>query len=85
MRFEYPFWWNNLVSALDSLSLMGYSAEEPQIKRALHWLVEHQEASGLWRVSYVRPDAPEKTTAKVQEMKRWVTLAICRIFHRLYQ
>jgi hypothetical protein len=85
VRFEYPFWWNNLVSALDSLSLMGYSAEELQIKRALHWLVEHQEASGLWRVSYVRPDAPEKTTTKVQEMKRWVTLAICRIFHRLYQ
>jgi hypothetical protein len=83
VRFEYPFWWNHLVAALDSLSRMGYPAEDGQIQAGLQWLVEHQEASGLWRVSYVRPELPEKTTAKVQEMKRWVTLAICRIFSRL--
>ena len=23
VRFQYPFWWNNLVSALDSISLIG--------------------------------------------------------------
>ena len=83
LRFEYPFWWNNLVSALDSLSRMGYSPEDRQIQAALVWLIEHQEASGLWRVSYARPGEREKTTPKVQEMKRWVTLAICRIFKRI--
>jgi len=25
VRFEYPFWWNHLVSALDSVSLIGLS------------------------------------------------------------
>ena len=83
VRFEYPFWWNNLVSALDLLSRMGYSSEDGQIQAALAWLIEHQEASGLWRVSYARPGESEKTTPKVQEMKRWVTLAICRIFKRI--
>jgi hypothetical protein len=82
VRFEYPFWWNNLVSALDSLSRMGYSSRDVQIQAALRWLVEHQEASGLWRLSHTKPAEAEKTTAKVQDMKRWVTLAICRIFDR---
>jgi hypothetical protein len=62
VRFEYPFWWNHLVSALDSLAWMGYSAKDEQIQNALRWLSEHQEASGLWRVSYARPDEVEKTT-----------------------
>ncbi len=82
LRFEYPFWWNNLVSALDLLSRMGYSPEDRQIQAALVWLIEHQEASGLWRVSYARPDEREKESKKVQEMKRWVSLAICRVFDR---
>ena len=84
VRFEYPFWWNHLVAALDSLSRMDYPASDVQIQSALRWLIEHQEASGLWRVSYVKPDEREKETKKVQDMKRWITLAICRVFTRFY-
>ncbi len=82
VRFEYPFWWNNLVAALDSLSLMGLSKEDPQIRQALAWLAAHQEGNGLWRVSYAQ--AQERETAKVREMRPWVSLAICRVFRRLY-
>lgn len=82
VRFEYPFWWNDLVSALDSRARIGYSSEDGQIQAALRWLSEHQESSGLWRVSYARPNEREKQSKKVQEMKRWVTLAICRVFDR---
>jgi hypothetical protein len=85
VRFEYPFWWNNLVTALDSLSLIGLSAEDEQIRRAAEWLVDHQQQDGLWRVSYVKPEAQEKQTAKVGEMRLWITLAICRVFSRLYR
>jgi hypothetical protein len=84
LRFEYPFWWNNLVAALDSLSRIGLSQEDEQIRQALDWLREHQEASGLWKVSYARPDEVEKDTEKVQTMKLWVSLAICRVFCRFY-
>jgi hypothetical protein len=84
VRFEYPFWWNNLVPALDSLALIGLSNDDEQIKRALGWLVEHQEASGLWKVSYAKPDEPEKDTVRVRKMKRWVSLAICRVLCRFY-
>ena len=80
IRFEYPFWWNNLVSALDSISLIGASKEDDDIQRALMWFVDHQCEDGLWKVSYVK--GKEKDTAKAREMKLWVTLAICRIFKR---
>jgi hypothetical protein len=81
MRFEYPFWWNNLVAALDSLSLIEVSEIDPQIRRALDWFVNKQEETGLWRVTYAK--ALKKETAKILEMQLWVSLAICRIFKRL--
>jgi hypothetical protein len=82
VRFEYPFWWNNLVSALDSLSHLGLPAEDGQIKLALDWLAEHQPSDGLWKLTYARPDPRESKKAKA--MKPWVTLAICRLFKRFY-
>jgi hypothetical protein len=82
VRFEYPFWWNSLISALDSLSLMGLPKDDVQIQKGLAWLAEHQQENGLWRVSYAR--AQERETTKVLEMRPWVTLAICRILKRLY-
>jgi len=82
VRFEYPFWWNNLVAALDSLSRMGLSREDDQMRQALNWLTDHQEETGLWRTSYVKMQEPEP--ARAHETRLWVTLAICRIFRRLY-
>jgi hypothetical protein len=84
VRFEYPFWWNNLVAALDSLSLIGLSIDDEQMKQAVNWFIDHQEQSGLWKVSYTKPEEMEKETAKTRERKRWVSLAICRVFRRLY-
>ncbi|MAT41399.1 MAG: hypothetical protein CL609_03585 [Anaerolineaceae bacterium] len=81
VRFEYPFWWNNLVAALDSISLIGVSQDDQQIQQALKWLIDHQEPNGLWKVTYAK--AQEKDTAKNREMQLWITLAICRIFKRL--
>jgi hypothetical protein len=85
VRFEYPFWWNNLVAALDSLSLMGLSREDEQIAQALQWFIDHQEDNGLWRVSYVEAKEKQHQTAKGPGMQLWISLAICRIFRRLYE
>jgi len=83
VRFDYPFWWPNLVAALDSLSLVGLSSNDEQIRQALEWLVDHQEENGLWKVSYARPNEKEKETVKARETKLWVSLAICRVFRRM--
>ena len=88
LRFEYPFWWNNLLAAMDSISRIGLPKddlliEDDQIARALDWFRDHQEASGLWKVSYANPEEQEKGNPKTQSMKRWVSLAICRVFKRI--
>lgn len=82
VRFEYPFWWNHLVSALDSISLIGISKDDEQVALGLNWLAEHQEADGLWRVTYAKSHNEEKETPKTRQMKFWITLAICRVFKR---
>jgi hypothetical protein len=82
VRFEYPFWWNQLVAALNSVSLIGLSPDNEPIAQALNWLIDQQQSDGLWRVSYVEPHAKEKETIKVRDMKLWISLAICRMFQR---
>ena len=84
VRFEFPFWWNNLLSATDSLSRMGFTRENESMQLAASWFIDHQETGGLWKVSYAKPEEEEKETAKIQDMKRWVSLAICRVLVRLY-
>jgi hypothetical protein len=82
IRFDYPFWWNNLVAALDSLSLIGLPADDGRIREALEWLIGRQEADGLWRISYAQPGKAEKLSAAAREKKLWVSLAICRVLQR---
>jgi hypothetical protein len=80
VRFQYPFWWNHLVAALDSLSLIGVPANDPDIQRGLRWLIERQQRDGLWKLSYAKRGGASPTRAR--SMQLWVTLAICRIFRR---
>jgi len=82
LRFEYPFWWNNLVSAMDIMVKMGMTLHDPQIDHAINWLIEHQQPDGLWKVNYYS-EVPEKSNNQIIERKLWVSLAICRIFKDL--
>jgi hypothetical protein len=84
VRFQYPFWWNNLVAALDSITRIGPGAEDERIARALQWLIDHQEKDGLWRETYAKPRAKGKETSKIREARCWVSLAICRVLKRAY-
>ncbi|MBN1316647.1 MAG: terpene cyclase/mutase family protein [Anaerolineales bacterium] len=80
IRFQYPFWWNNLVAALDSISLIDLS-RDARVQAALDWLIEHQQEDGLWLETYVPGKSRE--TAKTMQERFWITLAICRVFKRL--
>jgi hypothetical protein len=84
VRFQYPFWWNNLVAALDSVTRIGLGAEDERIGRALQWLIDHQGTEGLWRDTYAKPRAKGEETPKIREARCWVSLAICRVFRRVY-
>jgi Squalene-hopene cyclase C-terminal domain len=83
LRFEYPFWWNNLAAALDSVSLIGIPPADPDVKKALDWFIANQTETGLWKVSYSKiHKAP--LNSKTEEEKLWVSLAICRVFRRYF-
>ena len=80
---RFLFWWPNLMTALESLSLMGYSSGDPDIQRALDWFTDHQEPSGLWKTTYVE-GKKESENERNKERKLWLSLGICRMFKRLY-
>lgn len=80
VRFQFPFWWNQLVAALDSISLIDATMDEP-MQRALDWLIDHQQGNGLWKASYV--DREDRENSRTQETSQWISLAICRILKRL--
>jgi hypothetical protein len=81
VRFQYPFWWNHLVAALDSITRIGLDAQDPRIARAVDWLAEHQQNDGLWRETYVK--SIRRTAApKSRNAEGWISLAICRDLKR---
>lgn len=77
IKFTYPFWNTNILTSLDSLSLIGFPQDDPDIKKALSWFIKHQKKDGRWQSGY-------GSTMKHKDIDFWVTLAICRVFKRFY-
>ncbi len=77
-RFTFPFWFTDLISALDSLSRLGFQKDEPQIQKAVVWLLSHQHENGLWELKTLKNKNEYQT-------KLWLSLAICRIMKRFYE
>jgi hypothetical protein len=75
-RFSYPFWWTDLLSALDSLSRLGLNKSETEITGALEWFIERQKPDGLWELKLLRD--------RYKDQKYWIALAICRVLKRFY-
>ena len=74
-KFQFPFWWGNLLTVLDSLSMLGFSSADPDITRGLNWLTDNQSANGFWPTGYGKGDRADQHQA-------WVSLAICRVLKR---
>jgi hypothetical protein len=73
-KIRYPFWWTDILSALDSLWWLGFSREDPDIRAGLDWLVANQEANGLWKARYV--------SGSDKDIHHWTTLHVCRVLKR---
>jgi hypothetical protein len=82
LKFQYPFWWTNLLTGLDTLSLLGFGPDDLDVERALRWFADNQQAGGLWKTSYEQAKRAHPS-AKEREAMLWVSLAICRVFRRL--
>jgi hypothetical protein len=75
LKFQYPFWWTSLLTALDTLSRMGFPADDPSVRRGLDWFIANREQDGLWEHGY-------GAGKRAQSMRQWVALAVCRVFRR---
>jgi hypothetical protein len=73
---SFPFWFTDAVSALDSLSLLGFLPKEHEIADALTWFVHRQKKDGSFNVKIVRGKDPDT--------RLWISFAICRIFKRFH-
>jgi hypothetical protein len=73
--FGFPFWFTDLLSALDSLTLIGVGPAHPKVAEALDWFVRAQRPDGTWRLHATRGSDPNTAL--------WISLAICRVFRRL--
>jgi len=81
-KFQFPFWWTNILTVLDSLSLLGFSADEEGVRRGLDWFISNQGENGLWRTSYEQAKHKE-LSVKERDAILWVGLAACRTIKRL--
>jgi hypothetical protein len=74
-RFTFPFCYTDLISSMDSLSLLGFSKQEPQIEKALEYFINNQQKNGLWRFKIV-------SGSNRDILQLWLALAVGRIFKR---
>ncbi len=76
LRFTFPFWFTDLISAMDSLSLLGFSENEPRMCKAIQWFADNQSPDGLWHLKILKNAGYDSGL--------WLSLAICRILKQLH-
>jgi hypothetical protein len=76
-KFSYPFWFTDLLSSLDSLSQLGFTSQDPDVKKALLWFLNRQQGNGFWKLGLLK-------TGK-KDLSQWIALAICRVFKRFHE
>lgn len=77
LKFQFPYWWTNLLTALDTFSRLGFEREDGAVARGLDWFVHHQAEDGLWPTGY-------GSGRKAAANRRWVGLATCRILKHYF-
>ena len=73
-RVSFPFWFTDIVSALDTLSRLGVSLRSAPIAGALNRLSELQRDDGTFRLKLLR--------AKHEDLPWWICLAVYRSLRR---
>lgn len=73
-RVSFPFWFTDVVSALDTLSRLGISARSAPISHALERLSERQYDDGTFALKLLRD--------RDKDLPWWICLAVYRSMQR---
>jgi hypothetical protein len=74
---RFVFWWPNLLTSLDSLFYLGFTKDDPDVKKALAWFIDNQQKDGLWKLEADKPVKP-----KDAEERQWLGLNVRRMLKR---
>ncbi|MDJ0923172.1 MAG: hypothetical protein QNJ77_01315 [Acidimicrobiia bacterium] len=78
---RFAFWWPNLLTAMESLVLLGFSAQDLDMAGGIEWFVENQAGDGLWRIS--NDGTTDRPTPVNESRRAWFSLRICRLLRQL--
>lgn len=72
-EISYPFWATDILSSLDSLSIIGFDVKDRKIQQGLRWLQRKQNKNGYWEAG---------TSKSSLEDRLWITLSVLRVLKR---
>jgi hypothetical protein len=71
-KFQFPFWWSNLLTALDTLLKLGFERKDADVAKGLDWFIRNQAEDGLWPTGYGHGRKAARNRCRVG-------LAVCRM------
>ena len=71
-KIMFPFWFTDIVSALDALGRLKPARTSEKVSQALDWLRGRQGKDGVFRVYILK-------NRSVPNLEFWISLAICRV------
>jgi len=74
---RFVFWWPNLLTAMELLSLLGFTARDPDIHKGLRWFFQNRKEDGFWECSYDGKHSIQRSSAVTERI--WISLRICRM------
>ena len=74
-KFTYPLQFTDLLTSLDSLGKMGFSADDPDIAAAIEWFRKEQKRDGSF-------DLVMRRGISDRRLHWWIGLALCRALRR---
>jgi hypothetical protein len=77
---RFAFWWPNLLTALNTLYFLGFTKNDPDIRKGLNWFIENQQSDGLWKL-----ESNKEIKAKDTEERLWLGLGVNSLFKQYYQ
>jgi hypothetical protein len=77
-KYSYPFWWSDLISVLDTLSIMTFPSKDKHIQHALDYFRRTQKKDGSWDPYILKGKS-------FPNLQWWVNYRICLIFKRFYE
>jgi len=76
-KFTFPYHWTDILSAIDTLTLLGIN-NHPKINEITLWFESHEQDSGIYDVEVM-------AGAKYKDVKYWITLQYLSVLKRLTQ